>query len=196
MRIQRTRTDPEDAPDPNTAAGGSERPPDPEIEAPSRPPLRHPAALQLWVVLSRAFAAVSRRAATDVERHGLTPGDFAIMEALYHKGPLLLGELQRRILVSSGGVTYLVDRLESQGYVERRACPTDRRARYAALTARGEALMSRIFPDHADAIARAVAGLSRREQRIATTLLRKLGLAASVGADDTERVDGSRPQGR
>lgn len=166
------------------------------IEGPAPPPPRHPTALHLWVVLSRAFDAVARRAAADIERHGLTPGDFAIMEALYHKGPMLLGELQRKILVSSGGVTYLVDRLEKQGHVERRACPTDRRARYAALTAEGEAFISRIFPDHADAIADAVSGLSRREQRLAASLLRKLGLAASVGADDAKRVDGSRPQGR
>jgi MarR family 2-MHQ and catechol resistance regulon transcriptional repressor len=112
-------------------------------------------------------------------RHGLTPGEFAILEVLYHRGPLLLGDVQRKILVSSGGVTYLVDRLEDAGLVERRECPGDRRARYAALTDKGERLMQRIFPEHVAAIERAVAGLDAEEQQAATELLRTLGTHAA-----------------
>lgn len=133
-------------------------------------------ALKLWVVLSRAYNAVSRVSEADIARHDLSPGEFAIMEALYHKGPLLLGEVQRKILVSSGGVTYLVDRLAADGLVERRDCSTDRRARYAVLTAKGEELMATIFPPHAEAVEQAVGALSAREQEEAIRLLRKLGL--------------------
>lgn len=74
-------------------------------------------ALKLYVVLSRAYLAVNRHSQLDIARHGLSHGEFAIMEVLFHKGPLLLGEVQRKILVSSGGVTYLVDRLEADGLV-------------------------------------------------------------------------------
>ena len=136
------------------------------------------AALKLWVVLSRAHAAVARHAEAQVARHGLTIAEFAILEALYHRGPLLLGELQRKILVTSGGVTYLVDRLAAKGLAERRECPEDRRARYAALTLAGEALIKRIFPEHARSIARALGGLNQVEQAQATALLRQLGKAA------------------
>jgi MarR family transcriptional regulator, 2-MHQ and catechol-resistance regulon repressor len=136
-------------------------------------------ALKLYVVLSRAYLAVERHSAADIGRHELSPGEFAILEVLYHKGPLLLGEVQRKILVSSGGVTYLVDRLESEGLVERRECEEDRRARYAALTRKGEQLMRRIFPDHAQAIQRGVAGLSAAEKKQAIELLRKLGRTAA-----------------
>jgi MarR family 2-MHQ and catechol resistance regulon transcriptional repressor len=132
-------------------------------------------ALKLYVVLSRARLAVARRAEADIARHGLSAGEFAILEALYHKGPLLLGELQRKILVSSGGVTYLVDRLEEAGLVERRACPHDRRARYGALTVQGEALMAEIFPAHAAAIEAAMSGLSTEEKLVAIELLKRLG---------------------
>ena len=135
-------------------------------------------ALKLWIVLSRAYGAVSRLAEADIARHGLTGTEFAILEALYHKGPLLLGELQRKNLVSSGGITYLVDRLEGKGLVRRQECPADRRARYAALTPDGEALIARIFPEHARSIARAVGGLPEAEQAQAIALLRTLGTAA------------------
>jgi MarR family transcriptional regulator, 2-MHQ and catechol-resistance regulon repressor len=136
-------------------------------------------ALKLYVVLSRAYLAVNRESERDIGRHGLSPGEFAILEVLYHKGPLLLGEVQRKILVSSGGVTYLVDRLEAAGLVERQECPGDRRARYAALTKKGTQFMKRIFPDHAHAIERAVAGLNAAEKQAALDLLRKLGTAAA-----------------
>jgi MarR family transcriptional regulator, 2-MHQ and catechol-resistance regulon repressor len=136
-------------------------------------------ALKLYVVLSRAYIAVHRHSEHDIGRHGLSPGEFAIMEALYHKGPLLLGEVQRKILVSSGGVTYLVDRLQAAGLVERRECEEDRRARYAALTRKGEQFMQRIFPEHAAAIERGVSGLSAAEKKEAIDLLRKLGITAA-----------------
>src|SRR5215212_782622 len=87
-------------------------------------------ALKLFVVLNRALTAVNRKLL----------GEFQLLEALYHKGPLLLGDVQKKILLSSGGVTYTVDRLAEKGLVERKECETDRRARYAALTPKGEAL--------------------------------------------------------
>ncbi|MEX2528705.1 MAG: MarR family transcriptional regulator [Gemmatimonadota bacterium] len=136
-------------------------------------------ALRLWVILSRAQSAVAEHARADFNRHGLTSAEFGAMEALFHKGPLLLGEVQRKILLSSGGITYVIDRLEQRGLVERRQCPTDRRASYAALTAEGAQLMEEIFPQHAAHIQRALSGLSPQEQREASALLRKLGHQAA-----------------
>lgn len=143
--------------------------------------------LKLWVVLSRAQAAIEAHARADVTRHDLTLAEFGILEALHHKGPMLLGEAQKKILVSSGGITYLVDRLEKKGLVERQECPTDRRARYAALTPEGEGLIMRIFPEHARALEHALSGLDPEEKEEAIRLLRKLGrhaaeLAASASA--------------
>lgn len=143
-------------------------------------PTEHDDDLKLLVVLSRAHASVIRHMEEDVARHGLTIAEFGVLEALYHKGPMLLGEVQRRILVSSGGVTFLVDRLEKKGLVERRACKEDRRARYAALTKQGEALIRKIFPEHARCVSRAVSGLAKAERQTAIKLLRTLGTTAEA----------------
>ena len=136
-------------------------------------------ALKLFVVLNRATNAVSQRIHEEFDSHGLTATEFGILEALYHKGPLLLGDVQRKILLSSGGVTYTVDRLAEKGLVERRECASDRRARYAALTAKGRELMDDLFPVHAAAIERLMAALTAKEQEAAIDLLRKLGLASA-----------------
>lgn len=136
-------------------------------------------ALKLWVILARAHNAVSQRAAEDVARHGLTLAEFAVLEALYHKGPLLLGEVQKKILVSSGGVTYLVDRLEERGLVRRKLCAEDRRARYAELTEGGVEMMNRIFPEHAEMISDVVSALDEEEQHEIIRLMKELGLNAA-----------------
>ena len=141
---------------------------------------RHADDLKLWVVLARAHAAIERQVSRDIAEHGLSIAEFGILELIHHKGPQLLGDIQRRILVSSGGITFLVDRLEGKGLVAREACPNDRRARYAVLTPAGRALMKRIFPRHAAAVSRALSGLTRDERQAATKLLRTLGLAAAA----------------
>ena len=56
-------------------------------------------ALKLYVVLARATRAVEDHIARDIAEQGLTPAEFGALEALWHKGPMLLGELQRSILV-------------------------------------------------------------------------------------------------
>lgn len=128
--------------------------------------------LRLWVALARAHDAVRAHAEEDAARHGLTLAEFGVLEALLHKGPLTLGEVQRAILVSSGGITFLVDRLARRGLVERRAHPTDGRARIAALTPEGEALIRGAFPQHALRIKAALAGVGKKEKREAIRLLR------------------------
>lgn len=142
-------------------------------------------ALKLWVVLSRAHAAVAAHSQADIARSGLTPMEFGILEALHHKGPMLLGEVQKKILVTSGGVTYLVDRLAAKGLVERQRCDRDRRAYYAALTPAGEELIREIFPRHAQAIRNAMDGLTEEEKDQAIALIRTLGRhAAETGTKE------------
>lgn len=140
-------------------------------------------ALKLFTVLFRAQAALAEKSRESVARHGLTPAEFSVMEALYHRGPLLLGEVGSKILVSSGGITYLVDRLAGRGLVERRECAEDRRARYAALTGKGAELMDRIFPEHARCLARSMEALSPAELREAARLVKALGKGARVASD-------------
>ena len=167
---------------PDSAA--PETPPNPESHEPGLDEASS-SALRLWVIMSRAHSAIAAHASADVARHGLTLAEFGILEALYHRGPMLLGEVQRRILVSSGGITFLVDRLTAKGLVERRTCQEDRRARYAALTPAGTELVAKIFPEHAALLTQVMEGLTVEEQGTAADLMRALGLFAAGGAHPT-----------
>lgn len=148
---------------------------DPAIDQETEP------ALKLWVVLSRAHASIYAHAVAHAADHGLSLAEFAILEALYHRGRMMLGDIQRRILVSSGGITFLVDRLAEKQLVVRQECPEDRRAKYVALTREGTRLIRELFPEHARTLAEAMKGLTTDEQREAARLLRTLGLSAAGG---------------
>jgi len=137
-------------------------------------------ALSLWVALARCAASVHRVSARDIQRYGLTQPQFAVLEVLYHKGPLPLCTIGEKLLVTSGNVTYVADQLEKAGYLQRARSAEDRRVVRARLTPKGAALLARIFPEHAGAIARAAARLSAREQASLARLLKKWGRAVQA----------------
>ncbi|CAN5765796.1 MarR family transcriptional regulator [soil metagenome] len=142
-------------------------------------PIPDSRALRLWVVLSRAFNAVEVHARADFARHGLSPAEFGALEVLHHRGSLLLGELQKKILVSSGGTTYVIDRLAKKGLVLRKRSATDRRASYVELTREGSALMEEIFPLHQQVMERALSGIPDCEKETLTRMLKQLGHGAA-----------------
>src|SRR5437660_4389698 len=141
------------------------------------------AALDLFVVLSRAYNWVNAHATRDIRCHGLNLTEFGILEVLYHKGPLPLQQIGEKVLISSGNITYAVDKLEQKQLLVRRPSPHDRRVIFAELTPQGRDLLAAIFPKHVEAIHLAVSGLSPEEQVQATHLLKKLGLAAQESFD-------------
>jgi MarR family transcriptional regulator, 2-MHQ and catechol-resistance regulon repressor len=146
-------------------------------------------AITLWAALGDAYTAMAAHATADAARHGFSLAELAVLDVLQQRGPMLLGELQRHVAVSSGGATFLVDRLEGKGLVRRKSCADDRRATFAALTPKGVRVLSRIRPKHFRAIRKAAAGLSSKRQRAATQLLRELAEAANSrpGANNSRR---------
>ena len=108
----------------------------------------------------------------------MCPSDFAVLEALLHKGPLAVNAIGKKVLLTSGSMTAAVDRLERRGLVERQDDPGDRRTRIVHLTGAGDVLIQKLFAQHAADMERAVAVLSKSEAQTLTDLLRKLGRGA------------------
>lgn len=145
-------------------------------------------ALRTWIVLARAYHTIVRAVSRDVSRYRLTLGQFAVMEALYHKGALPLGRVGSLLLVTAGNITYVVDQLERRGLVRRERRHGDRRVVYAALTAKGRAFIDEIFPPHARYVAELFDTLPPDEQNQLRRLLKKLGFA--VAALEEESAEG------
>jgi MarR family 2-MHQ and catechol resistance regulon transcriptional repressor len=132
-------------------------------------------ALSMWVKLARAYAVFSKRSTAHIRSFGLTEGQFGALEALGHKGPLTLGELCQKQLVSGGNMTVVIDNLEKEGLVRRVRGNGDRRVITVHLTGKGRELFNRTFGRHAEFIAELASVLTKQEQEQAGSVLKKLG---------------------
>jgi MarR family 2-MHQ and catechol resistance regulon transcriptional repressor len=137
--------------------------------------------VHVFLVLWKAARAVETYAENSITELEMCGSDFAVLEALLHKGPLPINEIGKKVLLTSGSITVAIDRLESKGLVERRASGTDRRARIVHLTKDGRALITRVYADHASDMERlAAASLNRAERETLIRLLKKIGYEAAA----------------
>lgn len=129
----------------------------------------------MWVKLARAYAVFNKLTVKDIRRHGLTQPQFGAIECLFHLGPMTIGDLSRKMLVSGGNMTCVIDNLEKEGLVRRVQREEDRRSVIVELTEAGRRLIARIFPEHAAVIEQVASVLSAAEQEELARLLKKLG---------------------
>jgi MarR family 2-MHQ and catechol resistance regulon transcriptional repressor len=134
--------------------------------------------LKLFIVLSRAYKAINEHVNKMIQANGLNPTEFAVLELLYHKGDVPLQQIGGKILLASGSITYVVDKLEQKGLLKRVACPNDRRVTYAQISETGKQFIEKIFPDHAKRIDEIMSSLDENEKEEAIRLLKKLGIPA------------------
>ncbi|WP_339249385.1 MarR family transcriptional regulator [Sporosarcina sp. FSL W8-0480] len=134
-------------------------------------------ALKLFIVLSRASKVVSEEANKIIESYELNPTEFAVLELLFHKGRQPIQKIGQKILLRSGSMTYVVDKLEKKGLLERVFCQEDKRVTYMSITPAGKELIERIFPPHEKNIEKLMSALTKEEQETAIELLKKLGLS-------------------
>ena len=134
--------------------------------------------LKLFIVLSRAYKAINEHVNKVIQASGLNPTEFAVLELLYHKGDQPMQQIGGKILLASGSITYVVDKLEQKGMLKRIACPKDRRVTFAQITEDGKRFIQDIFPEHAEQIDKLMSTLSETEKLEAIDLLKKLGLPA------------------
>src|SRR4029453_1079893 len=145
----------------------------------------------LYRVLMKAHRTMARHAHRSIAAHDLGFSDFTILEALLHKGPMLVNEIGRRIELTSGSITTAVDRLEERSLVERSVDAGHRPARQAPLTRSGRALITRIFDRHKSVLDTAADGLKRAEREKLIALLKKLGVSAQAKLADKSGEDGA-----
>jgi MarR family 2-MHQ and catechol resistance regulon transcriptional repressor len=131
--------------------------------------------VHLWLVLWKAFRAIEKYALKSIEASGMCQSDFAVLEALLHKGPLPVSVLGSKVLLTSGSITTAVDRLEKRGLVERVNDSGDRRARIVHLTVEGRKLIRRLFAQHERAMDRAASTLDATQRATLIDLLKTLG---------------------
>ena len=146
---------------------------------------------RLWLVILKSYRVLSLLAEQSIANTGLCLTDFAALEALLHKGPLTITQIQEKVRLASGSMTAAVDRLEKLGLVVRKSSPSDRRARVLELTTKGKRLAASSFEKHAKDIEALMSPLSEKEMERLHESLKKLGLLAAEKLEEQETRPGS-----
>ncbi len=117
-----------------------------------------------------------------MKRRGLSPSEFTILEVLYNKGRIPLQQIGDKILITSGSVTYNIDKLVQKGLIRRVPCEQDRRVIYAEITADGNELFERIFPDHSEFVHSRLSGLDYEEKSVTGKTGKEIAVNGLVAA--------------
>ena len=143
-------------------------------------PARDALALNTYIKLMRAGDSVAMRIKSRGTFDGLSISQFAVLEALFHLGPLRQNQIGAKTLRSPGNLTLVIDNLEKAGLVTRARAADDRRAIVVTLTPKGKKKIAGILPAHLAAIVEQMSVLTPAEQQQLGALCKKLGLAASA----------------
>ena len=132
----------------------------------------------LRLILWKAAKAVEKVDRASIQQTGLCLGDFAIMEALLHKGPLPINTIGEKVLLTSGSMTAAVSRLQKKGLVRRVQDSGDGRVFHIHLTGRGRKTIEQAYRRHAQNLDKIADVLTPAERLELAGLLKKIGLHA------------------
>jgi MarR family 2-MHQ and catechol resistance regulon transcriptional repressor len=142
-------------------------------------PAHETLALDAYIKLMRAAESVTSRVHETLPAD-LTVTQFAVLETLFHLGPLCQGALATKLLKSTGNLTLVIANLEKAGLVKRVRQPEDLRFITVSLAPRGRSLIAKLFPKVATRISEEFSVLSSEEKTELCRLAKKLGLRRTV----------------
>jgi DNA-binding MarR family transcriptional regulator len=146
----------------------------------------HKTELRLWLRLLTCTTLIEGEVRRRLrENFAVTLPRFDLLAQL-DRAPagMTLGELSRRMMVTNGNITGLVDRLVEQGLIERRASPKDRRVQRVSLTVEGRKSFRAMARANADWMAEMFAELSRDDIEALMALLAKAKASAGKAIGD------------
>src|SRR3954451_7634580 len=129
---------------------------------------------QTYLILMQTSKAIQEKIRIEMINNNLNITEFSVLESLYLKGKQTIQQIGHSILISSGSMTYVIDKLEQKGLLKRTACPDDRRAIHVTLTDDGIDLMNKIMPKHEGLIDDMFGSLNYDEAATMVTLLKKV----------------------
>ncbi|MDQ0201738.1 MarR family winged helix-turn-helix transcriptional regulator [Neobacillus ginsengisoli] len=128
----------------------------------------------LFLILMQTSKAIHDRIKDEMAKNKLGITEFSVLEVLYQKGKQTIQQIGNCILISSGSMTYVIDKLEQRGLLSRNACPDDRRVIHVILTDDGNRLMNEIMPKYNEIITNMFDSLGSDEADTLVELLKKV----------------------
>lgn len=137
-----------------------------------------PSTLAVFGRLPRLVAQQRIIQNVNYKEHGLSLASFDVLANLRRSGAphrKTAGELASSSMLTTGGITFRLDRMEEQGLIERVRTPSDRRVVYAQLTARGKEIIDAIIARHLETQRHMLGDMEPAEIAQLAMLLKKAG---------------------
>ena len=130
--------------------------------------------MSTWMQLFRAFHKIRAKETAYISSFDLTMNQFQVLEVLYHRGDLNVGEITKLTMSTPGNITVVVRNLKRDGFIDSIPDPKDKRASILSVTRKGKDIIEKLFPGHAKNFENYFKVLDEDEMDKLFTLLRKL----------------------
>lgn len=130
--------------------------------------------LKIFIAMNRALNLINKTNFKVINKYKLTTPQFAVLEALYHKGDLSVGEVQEKILSTSGTIAVIIRNLEKDNFITRYQDKNDKRKYILSINEKGQLLMDKVYPEIEKNILSQISVLDESEQDILLKYLKKL----------------------
>ncbi|MCY1152996.1 MAG: MarR family transcriptional regulator [Sphaerochaetaceae bacterium] len=130
--------------------------------------------LKLFIALNKAVTSFTKKTNKIVTQYDITYSQFAVLEVLYHKGALSVGEVKEKILSSSGTIAIIIKNLEKNDLIVKFQDNKDKRKYILKLTNKGMNLISEVFPKNEEMIINSMNVLNFAEQEYMLNCLKKI----------------------
>lgn len=127
-----------------------------------------------FLLLMQTSKAIQERIRDEMSKYNLSITEFSVLEVLFYQGKQTIQQIGNRILISSGSMTYVIDKLEQKGILKRNDCKEDRRVIHITLTAEGMDMMEKIMPKYHDMVVDIFGTVTESESQVMVDCLRKV----------------------
>lgn len=129
---------------------------------------------KIYTLLYKAVDSMQGLIKKVVKPYGLNTNEYEILKYIYRNGDQPIQKIGEEIKVTSGSMTYLIDKLEKSGYLKRKPCAEDRRIMYGSLSEAGADLIEQIIPECDGKIEDVLRDFSEEEIESTIEVLRKM----------------------
>lgn len=130
--------------------------------------------LRAFIGIARIKNSIDRSSNNLMKDYNLSLPQFAVMEALYHRGDMCVGDVKDKILSTSGTMPVIVRNLKKKEYLISYKDLKDKRKEILSLTNKGRILMDEIFPKNKKIIEGYFKNLSKDEIKVMIRLMKKM----------------------
>lgn len=131
--------------------------------------------LKLIIGLNRTVNKINRKTSFLCKQNGLTLSQFAVLEALYHKGDMSVGSVKDSILSTDGTIPVVAGNLVKNGFITKRKDSNDKRSNILSLTEKGRNIIKKVYPMNEKLIVEQLEILEDYEKEELLRLLKKIG---------------------